>query len=467
VVRATAPTPGTVLDGFVVRGGYAVDSAWFGGGLLVEGGTFRVAQCAFIANGAEIGGGGAYFDGCERARVYDCVFSGNATHPDSTGAQGGGMYFVGEELDVQRSSFVLNLAAAVTAANGGGVFARADTAPMVASFRDCDFAWNATSASTSTSGAACGVYTDWPVSFTRCTFLGNECGSATGSQGAGIWAYSVGGTGELLVGACSFLGNTVEDGGSAIFAAMPVDVVDSLVGSNTGESAVMGTGSLDVMDSTIAWNLGTDDPSPALYALGDLRVANSVVHGNINLDGSGEGAQVRAGGVMTVDYSCVEGWDGSMGGTGSFDAQPRFMDPDGADNVPGTADDDFRVRGGSPCIDAGDNTSAPGDAHDLDDDGDTSERIPVDLDLEARRVDDTGMADSGNGSGAIVDIGAYEFQGTTCVGDADGNGVVDTRDVLAYLLLWAAGDITADVNGDGQVNTQDVLAFLNAWTAGC
>jgi len=54
-----------------------------------------------------------------------------------------------------------------------------------------------------------------------------------------------------------------------------------------------------------------------------------------------------------------------------------------------------------------------------------------------------------------------------CLADWNGDGNVNTQDVLAFLNAWTAGDPTADVNNDGNVNTQDVLAFLNAWTAGC
>ena len=55
----------------------------------------------------------------------------------------------------------------------------------------------------------------------------------------------------------------------------------------------------------------------------------------------------------------------------------------------------------------------------------------------------------------------------SCVADFNGDGTVNTQDVLAFLNAWNAGDSSADINGDGTVNTQDVLAFLNLWNAGC
>jgi hypothetical protein len=54
-----------------------------------------------------------------------------------------------------------------------------------------------------------------------------------------------------------------------------------------------------------------------------------------------------------------------------------------------------------------------------------------------------------------------------CRVDLNGDGVVNTQDVLAFLNLWSAGDSQADWNDDGVVDTRDVLAFLNAYSAGC
>lgn len=54
-----------------------------------------------------------------------------------------------------------------------------------------------------------------------------------------------------------------------------------------------------------------------------------------------------------------------------------------------------------------------------------------------------------------------------CQADFNDDGAVDSRDVIAFLNAWAAGDPRADTNGDGTVDTSDVLAFLNLWAAGC
>ncbi len=67
---------------------------------------------------------------------------------------------------------------------------------------------------------------------------------------------------------------------------------------------------------------------------------------------------------------------------------------------------------------------------------------------------------------ALVASGMLETD-DGCVADFNGDGAVNTLDVLAFLNAWTAGDSSADINGDGQINTLDVLEFLNQWNAGC
>ena len=88
-------------------------------------------------------------------------------------------------------------------------------------------------------------------------------------------------------------------------------------------------------------------------------------------------------------------------GGGNINADPIFVD---------STNDNFRLQQGSPCIDAGNNDAVPADTADLDDDGDTNEPIPFDLDGNLRFVDDPDTIDTGNGTPTIVDMGAYEYQ---------------------------------------------------------
>jgi len=62
---------------------------------------------------------------------------------------------------------------------------------------------------------------------------------------------------------------------------------------------------------------------------------------------------------------------------------------------------------------------------------------------------------------------AVFFEIGSCVADFNADGAVDTRDVIAFLNAWNAGDTSADIDGNSVIDTRDVIAFLNVWNAGC
>ncbi|MEJ5312394.1 MAG: right-handed parallel beta-helix repeat-containing protein, partial [Anaerolineae bacterium] len=105
----------------------------------------------------------------------------------------------------------------------------------------------------------------------------------------------------------------------------------------------------------------------------------------------------------TISYSDIQGcggsgsWNSACGtdGGGNIDADPRFVDADGADNIYGTADDDPRLQLTSPAIDAGNNNAVP-------------PYVTTDLDGLPRFMDIPAAPDTGNGTPPIVDMGAHE-----------------------------------------------------------
>jgi hypothetical protein len=172
-------------------------------------------------------------------------------------------------------------------------------------------------------------------------------------------------------------------------------------------------------------------------------ITNCIFWGNTSV-----GVPDQIAGVgPTVTYSCVEG---GLQGEGNTAEHPMPMDPDGADDVVGTADDNLRLRPGSPCIDAGDNDGVPPDIGDLDGDYDTSEPVPLDLSGNPRFFDDPDTINTGQGTGPIVDMGAHEFQGapppmyvhTAATGNNDGTSWVDACTDLQEALNTAASSGT-------------------------
>ena len=117
------------------------------------------------------------------------------------------------------------------------------------------------------------------------------------------------------------------------------------------------------------------------------RLSNCVLWGNTDSTGDNEAAQFHRGvnSSPTFEYNCVQGWTGAMGGVGNIGVDPRFVHPDGSDGIPGTLDDDLRLRDGSPCVDAG-----------------NSDLVPPEITLD--------LGDQPRIAGPRVDMGAFEFQ---------------------------------------------------------
>jgi hypothetical protein len=124
-----------------------------------------------------------------------------------------------------------------------------------------------------------------------------------------------------------------------------------------------------------------------LYSLNSSPVlVNCILYGNDEGSGGIESDQIRkVGGGLRIDYSCVQGLTGALGGEGNIGSNAYFVDADGPDNTPGTEDDNLRIDPGSLCIDAGNN--------------DAVLFIAIDLDGNPRIIRD------------VVDMGAYEFAG--------------------------------------------------------
>ena len=95
-------------------------------------------------------------------------------------------------------------------------------------------------------------------------------------------------------------------------------------------------------------------------------MTNCILWNNSDSGGTDESAQIY-GGIPTVNYNCIQGWTGALGGIGNIDADPCFVEPGYWDtnNTPDDANDDSWVDGDyyllpdSLCIDAGDPNYIP------------------------------------------------------------------------------------------------------------
>lgn len=93
------------------------------------------------------------------------------------------------------------------------------------------------------------------------------------------------------------------------------------------------------------------------------RLTNCIVWANTCVNRSITIFSQITGYTPVVSYCCVQDNNPDDGtvfeGTGNIDDDPLFLDADGADNIPGTIDDNLRLMLASPCLDSGDNSAVP------------------------------------------------------------------------------------------------------------
>ncbi|HWB19685.1 MAG TPA: right-handed parallel beta-helix repeat-containing protein, partial [Phycisphaerales bacterium] len=436
-----------ILDGFTVRDGNANNDLERGGGLLAEGGHPQIRNCNFTNNYAYRRGAGIYSSAS--LTVTDCTFINN------TGAieGGGGAELVGGTVtncyfesnsgqvgglrgatSIDNCTFVNNTGSGGAGGSSGGTM-----------YTDCYFAGNVCHFSgTGGMGPSSSSGTTWT---TRCTFVNNVVES---SGGGGM---SVSGSVTHVITNCVFLGNSSgANGGGLLSSSTGIRMNNCVFSGNTSASGggafwcQSGT-SISVTNSTFSKNISGALPA-GIRTIGTSAVKNCIFWGNVAAGASDQSAQILiGGGTLSLNRSCIKGFTGSLGGVGNIGTDPQFIDPIGDDAVPGTEDDILTLLPGSPCIDAGDNSYIPADEGDLNQNGDTLEPTPYDVDGLPRRYDDVNMPDTGAGTPPVVDMGAHEYDGSSSPPTGSGVFVGPPGGDWFSPRNWAGNAVpTADTN---------------------
>jgi len=306
-----------------------------------------------LTKGYVNGNGGAIYNN-GTLTMADCVIEDNiAQQTNLYSGHAGGIYNNGA-LSLRNCTFERN----VSIYNGGAVY---NTGTFTAT--DCTFVGNWAD---NTGGGILGL--SGTISLTNCIIAGNTAGDGSSrgsSSGGGIFSVSA----SITLTNCAIVGNrtngpkggglfgSIYGNGGGIYSGGPLTLTNCTVAGNTatgygGGVYLTGTLNPNIFNNTIIAKNSSFDIYPSLLVN---------LSGGNNLIGNGIGQNVF-----------VNGMNGNIVGV-----DPQFVDFAGGD---------YRLAAGSPAINAGNNAFAAGIQYDL--------------------------AGNPRIMGGIVDIGAYESDGT-------------------------------------------------------
>jgi len=180
---------------------------------------------------------------------------------------------------------------------------------------------------------------------TRLAIANSVVSGNTATYGGGVYNYG----GSLTVTGCTITGNKALYGGGLYnnggTTAITYTVISGQLSANSASGVFNGTGDMIITNCTIANNGPESSQSGVIQTGSALIIRNTIVWGN----GSGQQIRGSGSGSVTATYSDIQFDWGAFPGVGNITADPMFVD---------AANGDFRLRGSSPCIDAGDPASA-------------------------------------------------------------------------------------------------------------
>ncbi|KPL23605.1 MAG: hypothetical protein AMJ75_05755 [Phycisphaerae bacterium SM1_79] len=403
VVTGNDTDSNAVLDGFTITGGNANGSWQYhqdeGGGIHNYRGSPRIDNCTISANSASEDGGGIYNTMLSNSVLTNCIFNGNSAH------WGGGMRNQdGSKPTLTNCEFIGNKAVGPYA-TGGGLYG------VYGSITNCTFSDNSaqyaggglancgghityctiTGNSAGSEGGGMHCDTLSPPTLTHCTVAGN-----TARRGGAMYFPSTPTVPPpcpgcpptpppkpitIAITSCTFIANSAGEDGGAIyhidsgnyFIVNPVLTncifSENSAGNNGGAMYHdYYIGRVMLTNCTISRNLAGNNGGGTYRAGGSSTLTNSILWANSDGGGTDESAQIYYTWTMEVNYSCIQGWTGTLGGTGNNGDDPLFGDPNNGDyhlksqagrweqNSQSWVQDDVT----SPCIDAGDPMSPIG-----------------------------------------------------------------------------------------------------------
>ena len=366
VIYTTGVSSATKVDGLTISGGNANG---IGIGNDTGGGMYNdnfsspsLTYCTFLQNSG--GGGGGMYNINSSPMLTNCSFSQNKSNGD-----GGGMHNDGSSSpSLTNCTFSQNNAFI----DGGGMCNEDSSSP---SLTNCTFSQNNAYVDGGFGGG--GMYNEGSSSpiLTNCTFSQNN--AYANGAGGGILVFSF--SASLTLTNCSFFQNTANGslGGGGILNIGTPTLTNCTFSQNnaTDGGGIADYGSLTLTNCSFSENTATSRGGGMYSESTSPIIRNSIFFGNTAPNGKS-----WLGGTPDVAYTLIEEATlptGTNNGNNIFNQNPLFTN---------AATGDLTLQTGSPAIDAGNNAA-----------------IPVGV--------TTDLAGNPRTSNAIVDTGAYEFQG--------------------------------------------------------
>jgi predicted outer membrane repeat protein len=363
----------SILDGFTIQTGFENS----GGGIYCENSSSpTIINCKFRQNYADWGGGAIYCYANSDPFITDCVFDFN-----------------------------------IAGLHGGAIHCHTDCDPWI---RRCTFIHN----NSGNVGGALSCFTNCNAIVSFGTFTQNTAED----YGGGIFCYQ---SSHPRFISCTLTDNTAANGGGVYTNLCDTVLTNCLIADNDASQKGGGIdnvgGNPIITNCTIVSNTaGTLGGGFACEGTCSPQMVNSILYANAAAQGD-EVALRYHDCVLTVSYSSLLPGSARIYTEGSSYVYWGY----GNNTLynPTLEFTSYRLRKYSPCIDAGDNSAVPADVADLDEDDDTAEPTPLDIDKQSRFLD-APKTDTGNGTAPFVDMGAYEYYRILYV-DTDATGAND------------------------------------------
>ncbi|MCF7707729.1 MAG: PKD domain-containing protein [Verrucomicrobia bacterium] len=392
-----------VLEGFTIKNGFTESAGYLnfdcaGGGVFTLYDNAIVTNCVITDNFAIYGGGtcGGIF--------YDCIISDNYAMQN-----GGGVY-----SSIARNCSITSNHTGING-NGGGVYQ--------SSLIKSDISGNSADA------YGGGAYS---CTLNDCTIRNN------------LATYEGGGIFRSTANRCTIMGNKAEKGGGAFESVLDNCLISKNTAVGSAWNRTYGGGGIfkcTAINCTIVRNLGKR--GGGVY---EGTVKNSIISGN-SAEDQGNNWFTQGDDAISINYSCTIPLPPL--GYGNISALPMFASPSAFD---------YSLRSGSPCIDAGENTSMSSNTDRY------GTPRPLDGDRDGSSIVDIGcfefinpQADSDNDS--LPDGEEIDMLKTNPISeDSDNDAIPDEWEYRYGLNPTSADDTAANPDGDPHSNIDEFIA---------